>query len=57
MVTFKVRPLLNVTGGKANQNSVYSDEDSTMTSEQINDIMKNIIERLNKKCGAELREV
>ena len=32
-------------------------EDSTMTSEQINDIMKNIIERLNEKCGAELREV
>ena len=32
-------------------------EDSTMTSEQINDIMKSIIERLNEKCGAELREV
>ena len=32
-------------------------EDSTMTSEQINETIKNIIEILNNKCGAELREL
>ena len=32
-------------------------ENSTMTSEQINEIMQDIIEELNKKCGAELREL
>ena len=32
-------------------------EDSTMTSEQINEIMQDLIEELNKKCGAELREL
>ena len=46
------------TGKKSIMLSVkIGNDDSTMTSEQINDIMKNIIERLNKKCGAELREV
>ncbi len=31
-------------------------ENSTMTAEQINDEMNNIIKSLNKKCGALLRE-
>ncbi len=31
-------------------------EDSTMTSEQINSEMESIIKTLNKKCGAKLRE-
>ena len=30
-------------------------EDSTMTSEQINEIMNIIVKELNNKCGAELR--
>ena len=30
-------------------------ENSTMTSEQINEIMNNIIKDLNEKCGAEFR--
>ena len=28
----------------------------TMTSEQINDKMQEILQKLNKKCGATLRE-
>ena len=31
-------------------------DNSTMTSEQINEIMQDIIVELNKKCGAEIRE-
>ena len=31
-------------------------DESTMTSDQINEVMTSIIKTLNKKCGAELRE-
>ena len=31
-------------------------DDSTMTSEQINNVINNIIKALNKVCGAELRD-
>ena len=31
-------------------------EGTTMTSEQINDKMQEILQKLNKKCGATLRE-
>jgi hypothetical protein len=31
-------------------------EGTTMTSEQINDKMQEILQKLNKKCGAVLRE-
>jgi phenylalanyl-tRNA synthetase beta chain len=32
-------------------------DDSTMTSEQINSEMESIIKTLNKRCGASLREL